>query len=164
MRAFSSVFILSIFDDVQPKTERLYMSNAIALVNGTTDVVLSHKTGKTGSFARAIAFASRDVRQQIGATAYLTWLQNGTYRPIVNDILGCGLVSKSAVPYVSGMIPENGAIKKEQLINLCLAVSNAVLKSGKELKGQKAFVFGVVHRIVEESLVDAGEGKVVDQA
>jgi hypothetical protein len=164
MRAFSSVFILSIFDDVQPKTERLYMSNAIALVNGTTDVVLSHKTGKTGSFARAMAFASREVRQQIGASMYLTWLQNGTYRPIVNDILGCGLVAKSAVPYVAGMIPENGAIKKEQLINLCLAVDNAVRKSGKEIKGQKAFVYGVVNRIVEESKIDAGEGEVVAQA
>lgn len=164
MRAFSSIFILSIFDDVQPKTERLYMSNAIALVNGTTDVVLSHKTGKTGSFARAMAFASREVRQQIGASMYLTWLQNGTYRPIVNDILGCGLVAKSAVPYVAGMIPENGAIKKEQLINLCLAVDNAVRKSGKEIKGQKAFVYGVVNRIVEESKIDAGEGEVVAQA
>jgi hypothetical protein len=164
MRAFSSVFILSIFDDVQPKTERLYMSNAIALVNGTTDVVLSHKTGKTGSFARAMAFASREVRQQIGASMYLTWLQNGTYRPIVNDILGCGLVAKSAVPYVAGMIPENGAIKKEQLINLCLAVDNAFRKSGKEIKGQKAFVYGVVNRIVEESKIDAGEGEVVAQA
>jgi hypothetical protein len=126
------------------------MSNAIALVNGSTEVVLSHKTGKTGSFARALAFASREVRQGIGQSMYLNWLQNGTYRPIVNDILGCGLVAKSAVPYVAGMIPDNGAIKKEQLINLCLAVDNAVRKSGKEVKGQKAFVYGVVQQIVAE--------------
>jgi hypothetical protein len=136
------------------------MSNAIALVNGSTEVVLSHKTGKTGSFARALAFASREVRQGIGQSMYLNWLQNGTYRPIVNDILGCGLVAKSAVPYVSGMIPDNGAIKKEQLINLCLAVDNAVRKSGKEVKGQKAFVYGVVQQIVaevrnQETVIDA---------
>lgn len=136
------------------------MSNAIALVNGSSEVVLSHKTGKTGSFARALAFASREVRQGIGQSMYLNWLQNGTYRPIVNDILGCGLVAKSAVPYVSGMIPDNGAIKKEQLINLCLAVDNAVRKSGKEVKGQKAFVYGVVQQIVaevrnQETVIDA---------
>lgn len=126
------------------------MSNAIALVNGTSEIVLSHKTGKSGSFARAIAFATREVRQNVAYSMYLNWLQNGTYRPIVNDILGCGLVAKSAVPYVSGMIPDNGAVKKEALIGLCLAVDNAVKKSGKEVKGQKAFVYGLIQHIVAE--------------
>ena len=138
------------------------MSNAIALVNGSTEIVLSHKTGKTGSFARAIAFATREVRQGVAQSMYLNWLQNGTYRPIVNDILGCGLVAKSAVPYVMGMIPDNGAIKKEQLISLCLAVDNAVRKSGKVVpnpKTQKGFVYALIQQIVAEVKV---QDEVVD--
>ena len=129
------------------------MSNALSLVNGSTEIVLSHKTGKTGSFARAIAFATREVRQGVAQSMYLNWLQNGTYRPIVNDILGCGLVAKSAVPYVMGMIPDNGPVKKEQLISLCLAVDSAVKRSGKEAPKsttQKGFVYALIQQIVAE--------------
>jgi len=125
------------------------MSNAIALVNGTSSIVLSTKTGKTGSFARAIAFASREVRHNVAQTMYLNWLQNGTYRPIVNDIIDT-LVAKSAQPFVTGMIPDNGGIKKEQLVALCLAVDASVRKSGKELKGQKLFMYSLVKEIANE--------------
>lgn len=132
------------------------MNNAIAMFEGSTSVVLNEKTGKTGSFARAMAFASREIRQGLGHAMYAKWLANGQYRPIVDDILSCGLVPKSAVPFVSGLVPTNGAIKKESLQGLCLAVEYAVRnkrnKDGEPVipKGQKAFVYGVVQRIASE--------------
>jgi hypothetical protein len=133
------------------------MTNAIALFDGSQNVVLSEKTGKTGSFARALAFATREVRQGLGQAMYAKWLASGQYRPIVNDILSCGLVPKSALSYVSGLIPESGAVRKEQLIGLCLAVEYATRnkrnKAGEQVipKGQKAFVYGVVCAIANES-------------
>ena len=132
------------------------MTNAIALFEGTTDIVLNEKTGKTGSFARALAFASRHVREGLGQAMYAKWLANGQYRPIVNDILSCGLVPKSALPWVSALIPENGAVKKDALLNLCTqvqyVVSNKRNKDGEPVipKGQKAFVYGVVCAIANE--------------
>ena len=133
------------------------MNNAIAMFDGSTSVLLNEKTGKTGSFARAIAFASRQARENLSHAIYAKWLSNGQYRPIVNDILECGLVPKSAIPFVSGTIPVNGAVKKEQLLGLCLSVENHVRnkrnKAGEPvvLKGQKAFVYGVVCAIANES-------------
>jgi hypothetical protein len=41
-------------------------------------------------------------------------------------------------------------VSKDQLIGLCLAVNNAVVTKGKELKGQKGFVYGIVQRIAEQ--------------
>lgn len=140
------------------------MQNAIAIFEGNGQVVLSNKTQKTGSFARAIAFATREVRTQIASAMYLRWLANGQYRPVVEDILSCGLVPKSALLFVRGQIPENGAIKKEALIALCKSVDYVVRnkrnKEGNpiELKGQKLFVYGVVQRIADEnteSTIDA---------
>lgn len=133
------------------------MTNAIALFDGQSSVVLSEKTGKTGSFARAIAFASRQTRESIGQAMYAKWLQNGQYRPIVDDILSCGLVPKSAVAWVSALVPTNGAVKKEQLFNLCnqvhYVISNKRTKDGEPVtpKGQKAFVYGVVCAIASEA-------------
>jgi hypothetical protein len=159
MRAFSSVFIrvhLMMFNPKQKKG--IIMSNSIALVNGESSIVLSNKTGKTGSFARAIVFATKEVRQGVAQSMYLNWLQNGTYRPIANDIIDT-LVAKSAQSFVRGMIPPTGGIKKEQLINLCVAIDNSVRVANKELKGQKAFVYGLVRTIVQEVVV---EGDVID--
>jgi len=135
------------------------MTNAIALFSGSSDVVLSAKTGKTGSFAKAVAFATRDARMDLSRKMYANWLANGTYRPVVNDILSSGLVPKSAVPYVAGFLPDNGAIRKEQLINLCNNIDFAIRQSGKEIKGQKAFMYGLVQAIVSESR----EGDVVSE-
>ena len=134
------------------------MQNAIAIIenanNGLT--VTMNAKGKQGTFARAIAFASRDARIALGQAMHLKWLQNGQYRPLVNDILSCGLVPKAAVPFVSGLIPTNGAVPKEQFISLCQAVKHAVdnkrNKDGQrvEVKGEKAFVYGLVNAIVSE--------------
>lgn len=131
------------------------MENAVSLVEGNGQVILSAKTGKTGSFARAIAFASRDTRLAMGQALYAKWLSNGQYRPLVEDILNCGLVHKAAVPYLQVALPETGPVSKETLHNLCRQVTAAVISSGKEVKGQKAFVFGIVERI-------AAHGEVVD--
>jgi hypothetical protein len=67
----------------------------------------------------------------------------------VNDILDT-LVPKSAAPFIGGLVPQYGSVSKEQLIGLCLAVNNAVVTKGKELKGQKGFVYGIVQRIAEQ--------------
>ena len=132
------------------------MENAIALVEGNGQVVLSSKTGKTGSFARAIAFASRDTRMAMGQALYAKWLANGQYRPVVEDILNFGLVHKAALPYLNVALPATGPVSKEMLFTLCQQVTAAVNASGKDVKGQKAFVFGIVERIALTSQVVEG--------
>jgi len=132
------------------------MENAIALVEGQGQVVLSSKTGKTGSFARAIAFASRDTRMAMGQALYAKWLANGQYRPLVEDILNCGLVAKAAVPYLQVALPATGPVSKDMLLTLCQQVAAAVRSTGKEIKGQKAFVFGIVERLADQgTTIDA---------
>lgn len=122
------------------------MQNAVAIIDQGSLVTMNAK-GKSGTFARAIAFASRDVRAQMGQALYAKWLANGQYRPVVNDILTCGLVAKAALPYVEGLVPSNGAVSKDQLMGLCRAVMHAVESKGKEVKGEKAFVYEIVKRI-----------------
>lgn len=122
------------------------MSNAIALFDGQRAVVIDKK-GNTGSFAMAIAYASRETRAEFGHMMYAKWLATGQFRPVVNDILSCGLVPKSALPFVAGLVPAEGQVSKESLMGLCQAVSAAVSAKGKELKGKKAFVFAIVDRI-----------------
>jgi hypothetical protein len=111
-------------------------------------VVLSQKTGKTGSFARAVAFADRQTRMGLGQAMYAKWLQNGQFRPLAEDIMDT-LVAKTARIYLSEDFPETGPISKDQLVSLCKRVNAAVIQSGKEVKGQKAFVYGLVQRIAE---------------
>ena len=137
------------------------MQNAIAIIEEGSMVTMNAK-GAQGTFARAIAFASRDVRMAMGQALYAKWLANGQYRPIVNDILSCGLVSKAAVPYVAGLVPTNGSISKDAFVGLCKAVVSAVQAKGadKAPKGQKGFVYEVIRRIVEASeatTVEAGQ-------
>ena len=126
------------------------MQNAVAIIDQGSLVTLNAK-GKMGTFARAVAFASRDVRAAMGQSMYAKWLANGQYRPVVNDILTCGLVAKAALPYIEGLVPVNGAVSKEQLMGLCRAVKNAVESKGKEVKGEKAFVYEIVKRIAESA-------------
>lgn len=113
-------------------------------------MIVMNDKGKTGSFARAIAFASRDVRMAFGQAMYLKWLQNGQFRPLVNDMIDV-LVPKSAQPFVLGLVPTTGPVPKDAFVSLCRAVYNYVHSKGKELKGQKAFVFEFVRRIVESA-------------
>lgn len=136
------------------------MSNALALASVNTTIALSKKDGaKSGSFARALAFASREVREDMGRELYARWLENGQYRPVVNDIVDV-LVPKSAQGFVAAMVPINGPVKKDQLMQLCVAVDNYLTDKARakgtalELKGQKAFVYGIVARIAAEAAPD----------
>ena len=122
------------------------MSNAVALIEGTRSIVIDKK-GNTGSLALAVAFAGREARQEFGQMMYANWLANGQFRPVVNDILSCGLVPKSALPFVAGLVPATGSVSKDALFGLCNAVAAAVNAKGTTLKGKRAYVFGVVDRI-----------------
>lgn len=120
-------------------------------------LVTMNAKGKSGSFARAIAFAGREARTNIGAGLMLSQLQNGQYRPLVSDILTCGLIPKANLDWVSAAIPQTGPINKDTLVNLCRQVKTVYdlkrTKSGDPvtLKGEKAFVFGFVAAIVADS-------------
>lgn len=127
-------------------------------------LVTMNAKGKTGSFSRAIAFASREARQNLAAGLMLKQLQNGQYRPLVNDILTCGLIPKANLDWVSASIPATGAVNKDTLIGLCKQVKtvydNKRTKNGDPvtLKGEKAFIMGFVAAIVSdttETTVDA---------
>jgi hypothetical protein len=122
------------------------MSNAVALFNGSRSLVIDKK-GNTGSLALAVAFAGREARAEYGQMLYANWLATGQFRPVVNDILSCGLVPKSALPFVAGLVPKEGQVSKEALMGLCSAVSAAIAAKGTQPKGRKAYVFGIVDRI-----------------
>ena len=119
-------------------------------------MVTMNAKGKSGSFARAIAFASREARQNLSAGMMLKQLQNGQYRPLVSDILSCGLIPKANLDWVSASIPASGPINRDTLIGLCKQVKtvydNKRTKNGDPvaLKGEKAFVMGFVQAIVAD--------------
>lgn len=119
-------------------------------------LVTMNAKGKSGSFARAIAFASREARQNLSAGMMLKQLQNGQYRPLVTDILSCGLIPKANLDWVSASIPASGPINKDILVGLCKQVKgvydNKRTKTGDlvTLKGEKAFVFGFIQAIVAD--------------
>ena len=119
-------------------------------------LVTMNAKGKSGTFARAIAFGNREARTNLAAGLMLKQLQNGQYRPLVNDILTCGLVPKANLPWVSAGIPTHGAVSKEILTNLCHQVKQVYdtkrTKNGDlvTLKGEKAFVFGFISAIVAD--------------
>jgi hypothetical protein len=126
--------------------------------------VTMNAKGKSGSFARAIAFASREARHNLSAGMMLDQLRNGQYRPLVTDILSCGLIPKANLDWVSASIPATGPINKDTLVGLCKQVKtvydNKKTKAGEpvQLKGEKAFVFGFIQAIVAdvaETTIDA---------
>jgi hypothetical protein len=134
---------------------------------GAAQLPMSYKEDKngnikTGSFARAIAFASREVRLDASRALYLKWLSNGQYRPVVNDMVDA-IVPKSAQPFVRSMAPASGPISKDMFVSLCTAVCGAIEATGKEPKGQKAFFHGIAKYVVESTRADAGEGDVVGE-
>lgn len=83
-------------------------------------------------------------------------LQNGQYRPMVTDILTCGIIPKANLDWVAASIPATGPINKDMLVGLCKQVKsvydNKRTKNGDPivLKGEKAFVFGFVQAIVAD--------------
>lgn len=127
-------------------------------------LVTMNAKGKAGTFARAIAFGNREARTNLAAGLMLKQLQNGQYRPLVNDILTCGLIPKANLDWVAAGIPSTGAVNKEVLVNLCKQVKGVYdtkkTKNGDPvvLKGEKAFVFGFIAAIVAdttETTIDA---------
>jgi hypothetical protein len=114
------------------------------------------KPEKTGSLARAIAFADSASRKGLANEIYQKQLSNGQFRPLARDIIET-LVPKSAQPYVIGLIPATGPMNRANLISLCSAVQSAVLLKGAELKGQKHFMFNLVERIIESDKSDIVE-------
>jgi hypothetical protein len=116
---------------------------------------------KVGSFARALAFATRDERIAAGHGMYATWLRSGNFRPLVNDILGVKLISKDAADYIehTTLKPFAGRqIPKDKLVELCkyieTVVANKVAAGKPEPKGEKAFVYGVVKAIASAEQSD----------
>lgn len=140
------------------------MSNQITLQdmqlsvynNAANGGLVSMSAKKSGSFARAIAFGSREARTNLSAGMMVSQLQNGQYRPMVTDILTCGLIPKANLDWVSASIPATGPINKDMLIGLCKQVKqvydNKRTKNGDPvvLKGEKAFVFGFIQAIVAD--------------
>lgn len=127
------------------------MSTEITIIDHTASFSISAKRPeKTGSFARLLGSGDKTSRQTAAQTIYLRQLQNGQFRPLARDIVAV-LVAKSAQPYVMGLIPATGGMNKDNLISLCTAVQSAVQLSGKELKGEKAWLYSLVERIIESN-------------
>lgn len=140
------------------------MSNQITLQdmqlsvynNAANGGLVTMSAKKSGSFARAIAFGSREARTNLSAGMMVSQLQNGQYRPMVTDILTCGLIPKANLDWVSASIPATGPINKDMLIGLCKQVKQVYdtkrTKNGDPvvLKGEKAFVMGFIQAIVAD--------------
>ena len=148
------------------------MSNAITVQelqvsiynNAANGGLVTMSAKKSGSFARAIAFGNREARNNLAAGMMVSQLKNGQYRPMVTDILTCGLIPKANLDWVSASIPATGPVNKDMLIGLCKQVKqvydNKRTKNGEPitLKGEKAFVFGFIQAIVAdvaETTIDA---------
>ena len=133
------------------------MTTEIAIIDASASFTMSEKKpDKTCSLARAIAFADSASRKGLANAIYLKQLQNGQFRPLARDIIDT-LVPKSAQPYVMGLVPATGPMNRDNLISLCSAVQSAVLLKGAELKGQKAFMYNLVERIIESNTSDVLE-------
>lgn len=132
-----------------------------AVVRGDALTFQVGKAQKSGTFALAIAFASRDSRAEMGQKLYAKWLATGQFRPIVNDVLSCGLIPKSALPYVAALagVSESGPVSRDTFVRLCTAVKaqvDARVAEGKSIpKGQKGFVYEVVARVAMGSVAPA---------
>jgi hypothetical protein len=143
------------------------MTNSLVTIDlNKSDIVLSAKTGKTGSYAKAIAFGDRQARLGIASDLYVKQFANGMYRPLVNDLLSSTLLSKAVIEVVQVGIPKSGPLSKGHLEALCLQVDASVqVKKFKaqqkdkvfELKGQNAFLYGMVERILESTRVETIE-------
>jgi hypothetical protein len=129
------------------------MSDIVIIDHSASFSMSVKKPEKTGSLARAIAFADSASRKGLANAIYLKQLQNGQFRPLARDIIDT-LVPKSAQPYVMGLVPATGPMNRANLISLCSAVKSAVDTKGKELKGQKHFMFNLVERIIESNAAE----------
>ena len=118
-------------------------------------LVTFNDKGKKGSFARAIAYASRETRQNLGRGMMEHWLGNGNYRPVLNDIIEV-LVPKAQQDWIRASIPASGMPSQDTLVGVCRQVKsvydNKRNKAGEPivLKAEKLFMFNIVREIVAE--------------
>lgn len=134
------------------------MSNAIATV-ASLPLVSIDKKGTQGSFALAMAFASREQRAELGAAMYAGWLAHGNFQAILNDVHAVGLLTAVEFSLVEPMVEQGKRVSKDQFIEFCRRVLKAVqakddarIAKGKgavEYKGRKVFVLGVVRNVVK---------------
>ena len=138
------------------------MSNQLTVLNKDRFVMSVSKSGvtKSGSIALTIAKGSSASRGNLGYTIYQEQIANGMYRPAARDIVET-LVAKSAQPYLSVSVDASGPMKKADFITLCTQVDYVVRKSGKELKGTKAFVYDIVKQVMQSVVKAEGTGEVV---
>lgn len=123
-------------------------TNLVAVFEGTAVVALSSKKPeKVGSFARAIAFADRQSRFDLASRQYAVWLANGQYRPLVNDVIDV-MLGKEGKAIFSGMVG-SGPISKDRFVDVCRSIKAVTDAKGKEVKGQKAFFYGLIVRVLE---------------
>lgn len=134
------------------------MSNAIA-TQSALPLVTIDKKGTQGSFALAMAFASREQRAELGVAMYEGWLKHGNFQAILNDVRAVGILTPVEFALVEPMVEQGKRVSKDQFVEFCRRVEKAInakndakLAKGKsvsELKGRKAFVYGVVRNIVK---------------
>ncbi len=136
------------------------MSNEITVIDvNSTEITISAKTGKTGSLAKAIAFADRASRLDLSKRIYHSQLSNGMYRPFINDVLSSNLMPKAVSELVQTIVGVTGPADKAKLATVCEHAAAAVrVKESKAraankdfaLKGQNEFLFGLVQRILTD--------------
>lgn len=132
-----------------------------SLSTGSVEFAMTTKPNKkgeikTGNIAHAFAFASSDARKEISRDVYMTWLANGTYRPIVKAITA--QLPGSAATFFNSMV-KSGPVSKDTFVSFCRAFVDMIDDSGKEPKGQKAFYYGLCKAVVREV---SGNDDVID--
>lgn len=139
-----------------------------ALMDGGT-VIVNRKVAtadaskaKHMSLAYAIGFADAAARKDAMLGLYAKQLKSGQFRPLVSDIVKT-LVPAAAQPWVTATLPPVGPVPKDAFLSLCVKIDACVtaeltkkrLKSPTaELKGPKAFMFGLVKTIVGQIPTD----------
>ena len=123
-----------------------------SLTTGSVELAMTTKPNKkgeikTGNVAHFLAFASRDAQKEVSRDVYMTWLANGTYRPIIKAITA--QLSGSAAVFANSLIG-SGPVSKEVFVSFCRALVTMIDDTGKEPKGQKAFYYGLAKQVVSE--------------
>jgi len=131
--------------------------NALTTIDTQTFAI--SKKGAIGSFALAIAFADRNTRLEIGQTMYAAWIRSGNFQSIVNDTMNNGFFTKSQAIVMNAVVTSfkvqpGERLNATQFAQFCDIACATV--GDKELKGKKAFIFGILSRVSRKSMtVDA---------
>lgn len=140
-------------------------SDVASLMDGHGSIVVNRKAtdadpskAKSMSLAYAVGFADAAARKDVALGIYAAQLKNGQFRPLVQDIVKT-LVPVAAQPWVTASLPPVGPVPKDAFLSLCVKIDaavNAELAKKRvknptaELKGPKAFMFGLVKTIVNQ--------------